>query len=117
MGFGALAFMNGTLRRGIDVVLDMTGFDASAAQADLIITGEGHIDGQSGQGKLIQGVCARAGAVPVIALCGKLSADPQQIHAIGLKAAYSINAIEKSLGEMLAATAANLEKTAAALTL
>ena len=115
LGFGAMAFMNATLKRGIDVVLDMVGFDAAAARADLIITGEGRIDGQSGQGKLIQGVCARAGQVPVIALCGKLSADPDQLRAIGLKAAYSINATEKPLAEMLAATAANLEKTSARL--
>jgi glycerate kinase len=117
LGFGAMAFMNATLRRGIDVVLDMVGFDAAAARADLIITGEGHIDGQSAQGKLIQGVCVRAGIVPVIALCGKLSADPDQLRAIGLKAAYSINTTEKPLTEMLAATAANLEKTAARLAL
>ena len=51
LGFGALAFMNGTLKRGIEMVLDLVGFDAAAAHADLIITGEGHIDGQSGQGK------------------------------------------------------------------
>jgi glycerate 2-kinase len=115
LGFGAVAFMNATLKRGIDVVLDMVGFDAAAAGADLIITGEGHIDGQSVQGKLVQGVCARAGHAPVIALCGKLSAGTDQIHAIGLKAAYSINKTQKPLDEMLAATAANLEETAASL--
>ena len=115
LGFGAVAFLNATLKRGIDMVLDLVGFDAAVARADLIITGEGHIDGQSSQGKLIQGVCARAGGVPVIALCGKLSASPEQIKAIGLKAAYSINETEKPLAEMLAATAENLEKTAAKL--
>jgi glycerate 2-kinase len=117
LGFGALAFMNATLKRGIEMVLDLVGFDAAVARADLVITGEGHIDGQSGQGKLIQGVCARAGSVPVIALCGKLSAGPEQIAAIGLKAAYSINDVERPLPEMLAATAANLEKTAAKISL
>jgi glycerate kinase len=115
LGFGAIAFMNATLKRGIDMVLDLVGFDTAVAEADLVVTGEGHIDGQSGQGKLIQGVCARAGTVPVIALCGKLSASPEQIRAIGLKAAYSINETEKPLAEMLAATASNLEKTAAKL--
>ncbi|HWY60784.1 MAG TPA: glycerate kinase [Rhizomicrobium sp.] len=115
MGFGALAFMNATLKRGIDMVLDLVGFDAAAARADLIITGEGHLDGQSAQGKLIQGVCARAGKVPVIALAGKLSISPEQIKSIGLAAAYSINTAERPLPEMLAATAENLEKTAAAL--
>ena len=115
LGFGAVAFLQATLKRGIAMVLDLVGFDAAAACADLIITGEGHIDGQSGQGKLIQGVCARAGTVPVIALCGKLSATAEEIAAIGLKAAYSINTVERPLAEMLKATAKNLERTAAAL--
>jgi len=115
LGFGAMAFFGATLRRGIEIVLDLTGFDAAARAAALIITGEGHLDGQSAQGKLIQGLCGRAQGKPVIALCGKLSATPEQVAAIGLQAAYSINAEE--LDEMLAATAVNLEKTAAALAL
>ncbi len=117
LGFGAMAFFGATLRRGIEIVLDMTGFDAAARQADLIITGEGHLDGQSAQGKLIQGLCGRAGKTPVIALSGKLSATPDQVREIGLKAAYCINEEERPLAEMLADTAGNLEKTAAKLPL
>ncbi len=116
LGFGAMAFFGATLRRGIEIVLDMTGFDAAARDADLIITGEGHLDGQSAQGKLIQGLCGRAGKTPVIALAGKLSASPDQVREIGLKAAHCINREEKPLAEMLASTAANLQKTAAELT-
>ena len=112
LGYGAVAFLGAQLRRGIEIVLDMTGFDAAAGAADLIITGEGHLDGQSAQGKLIQGLCGRAKTTPVIALCGKLSATPDQIKAIGLKAAYCINAQERPLPEMLANTAVNLERTA-----
>ena len=115
LGYGAMAFMDATLRRGIEIVLDLTGFDAAARDADLIITGEGHLDGQSAQGKLIQGLCGRAQGKPVIALCGKLSATPEQIETIGLKAAFSINREERPLAEMLASTAANLERAAAAL--
>jgi glycerate kinase len=117
LGYGAVAFLGAQLRRGIEVVLDMTGFEAAAAKADLIITGEGHLDGQSAQGKLIQGLCGRAQGKPVIALCGKLSASPEQVKAIGLKIAYSINKEERPLAEMLANTAINLEKTAAELLL
>jgi glycerate kinase len=117
LGYGAVAFLGAQLRRGIEVVLDMTGFDAAARNADLIITGEGHIDGQSAQGKLIQGLCGRSHGTPVIALCGKLSASPDQIKAIGLKAAYCINREEKPLAEMLANTASNLEQTARSLSL
>jgi glycerate kinase len=114
-GFGALAFMNATLKRGIDMVLDLVCFEDVAREADLIITGEGRLDDQSGQGKLIQGVCRRAGKVPVIALCGTLSITLEQVRAIGLKAAFSINEVERPLPEMLSATAENLEKTAASL--
>ncbi|HEY2009213.1 MAG TPA: glycerate kinase [Rhizomicrobium sp.] len=115
LGYGAVVFMGAELRRGIEVVLDITGFDAAARKADLIITGEGHLDGQSAQGKLIQGLCGRAGRTPVIALCGKLSATPQQLEAIGLKAAYGINKQQRPLAEMLANTAVNLERATAEL--
>lgn len=115
VGFGALAFMNATLKRGIDTVLDLVRFEDVARESDLIITGEGCLDDQSGQGKLIQGVCSRAGKVPVIALCGTLSITPEQVGAIGLKAAYSINKVQKPLPEMLAATAENLERAASVL--
>jgi len=116
-GFGALAFLKATLKRGIDVVLDLLGFENAARQADLIITGEGRLDFQSAQGKLIQGVCSRAGATPVIALCGELALSPDEVRAIGLTAAYSINPVRKPLGDMLAATAGNLERAAAELLL
>ncbi len=117
LGFGALAFMNGRLRRGVDMVMEMVDFDDAAAKADLIITGEGRIDGQSAQGKLISGVCSHAGKTPVVALCGKLDASQAEIKAIGLKAAYVINDGNPSLKEMLAATAENLERTAATIPL
>jgi len=113
LGFGALAFMNARLRRGIEVVMELVGFDQAAAAADLIITGEGRIDGQSAQGKMIQGVCTHAGKAPVVALCGKLAATQAEIEAIGLHAVYVINDRELPLQELLAATAENLEKTAA----
>jgi glycerate 2-kinase len=117
LGYGAVAFLGAELRRGIEIVLDITGFDMAARAADLIVTGEGHLDGQSAQGKLIQGLCGRAQGTPVIALCGKLSATPEQVTAIGLKAAYSINKEDRPLPEMLANTAVNLEKAAAELSI
>ncbi len=117
LGFGGMAFLDATLKRGIEMVLDLVGFDAAVRQADLVITGEGHIDGQSLQGKLIQGVCARAGKTPVVALCGKLSASEEDVRAVGLKGAWCINAVQRPLAEMLAATPQNLEQTAATLPL
>ncbi len=112
LGYGAVAFLQATLRRGIDLMLDLTHFDDALAQADLVITGEGQLDGQTLHGKLIHGICRRAArfGVPVIALCGRLAATPEQVQAIGLQQAISINKVELPLPEMLARTEENLER-------
>ncbi len=114
-GFGAMSFLGARLRSGIDMVLDLTGFDQAAARADIIITGEGRLDSQSARGKLIQGICTRAGATPVIALCGDLAIGEDQVRALGLSRAVNINPVKRPLPQMLAATAQNLEIAAASL--
>lgn len=115
MGFGLMLFFNAQLRRGIDLVFDLTHFDEALTNIDLIITGEGKIDGQTAYGKLIHGICQRAAQrnIPVIGLCGRLEADQAALDAIGLKAAYSINPPDATdLSVMLRDTAINLEKKA-----
>lgn len=114
MGFGAMLFLNATLRSGIDLILDLIHFEKHLQWADLVVTGEGKIDGQTVQGKLIAGLCKRAALYqkPVIAFCGLLAADATIIQKIGLQAAYSINDSGKNLQEMLQQTAVNLERAA-----
>lgn len=116
MGYGAAYFLNATLRRGIELVMDLLEFDKKLAWADLVFTGEGKIDSQTTQGKLVQGICRRAVRLgkPVIALCGRLEADAKEIQEIGLYAAYSINegAENQDLANLLKNTARNLQKTA-----
>lgn len=115
MGFGAMVFLNAQLRRGIDLVLDLSGFEEYLAQSDMIITGEGKLDGQTAAGKLIQGICRRAAGKPVVAFCGKVDASTAALQAIGLQEAVCINPdTSLPLHEMLAATAQNLEAAAAA---
>lgn len=114
LGFGALAFLNATLYRGIDLVLDLTRFDEALARADLVVTGEGKLDGQTLHGKLIHGICRRAArrGAPVIAFCGRIEASPEQIRAIGLQRAICINETDRPLPELLAQTGENLERAA-----
>jgi len=116
MGFGAMLFLNAELRRGIDVVLDLLEIEEKLRWADLVVTGEGKIDAQTGYGKLVQGLCIRASKqeTPVIAFCGRLEASTSEIHSIGLQAAFSINEENKtaSLEEMLKNSKHNLERTA-----
>ncbi len=112
LGFGALVFLNATIKSGIDAMMDLTHFDKQVAWADVIFTGEGRLDSQTAHGKLIAGIISRAQGKPVIALCGALEMTPQYVQDLGLKAAFSIAQKACSLPEALAGTAENLEKTA-----
>jgi glycerate 2-kinase len=112
LGFGCLYFLNATLKRGIDSVLNWANFDAHVADADYIFTGEGRIDTTTLQGKLIAGIAERAKGKPIIALCGALDLPPQYLNELGIKSAFSITPKPCTLPEALAHTAKNLENTA-----
>ena len=60
MGFAARAFLAAELRPGIELVMAQAGFDALLGDADLVITGEGQLDGQSLAGKTPVGVSRAA---------------------------------------------------------
>lgn len=76
-GFALMAYLDASLRPGIETVLDSIGFDQRIQDADLIITGEGHIDRQTLMGKAPMGVLRRATRrnIPVIAIGGGVDTD------------------------------------------
>jgi glycerate 2-kinase len=78
---------------GIDLVLDAVCFDSHLRDADLVLTGEGRIDGQSAHGKVISGVLTHASqsGVPVVALGGSVRGDElRALYELGLTAAVPI---------------------------
>ncbi len=91
LGAGLLAFTGATVRSGIDTVLDCVHFDDLIRGADLIITGEGRIDGQSLRGKVPVGIAARAAkqGVPVIAVVGDIADDADKVYQAGIQAVFS----------------------------
>ncbi len=93
LGAGVVAFLGGDLKPGIEAVLDVLDFDSIAADADLVITGEGKLDSQSFQGKVIDGVSRRTRriGVPLIAVVGMddgTAGDPAE-H--GISAVFTTN--------------------------
>jgi glycerate kinase len=96
IGYGALVGLNARFRPGIEVMLDVLGFEAALARADLVITGEGSLDAQTLHGKAPAGVAAaaRAAGVPVVAVCGRLDLTPEQLASAGITRAYSLSALE-----------------------
>ena len=73
---------------GIDHVLDTVKFDELLAGADAVITGEGRLDGQTAQGKVISGVTARAlrFKIPVWAAVGRCDVSPNDLHNLHIDA-------------------------------
>ena len=93
MAAGAYAFFGGKIRMGIEVVLDTVGFDTLLDTADFVFTGEGKIDSQSLQGKVVYGVAKRASAkrVPVIVVVGGADGDISPLYDIGVNSVFTIN--------------------------
>jgi len=97
---------------GIDLVMEAAGFAATLAGADLVLTGEGRIDAQTGFGKTALGVARRAAAagVPCVAVGGGV--EPAGVAALAAAGALAVPVAEGpgSLAEAMAAGTAPLER-------
>jgi glycerate kinase len=104
VGFAALALLGAELRPGIDLVLEMVGFEEQLTDADLVITGEGALDEQTLHGKAVAGVSAVAGenGIPVVAVCGVNRLEPEQLEEIGVRAAYALTELEPDIQRCIA---------------
>ena len=96
-----MAFLGGSLRAGVDIVLDHVGLDQKLAGADLVITGEGQIDFQTVYNKAPIGVARRAKrrSIPVLAVCGSLGKGFEDVYAEGIDAVVSILTAPMTLDE------------------
>ncbi|KTS79452.1 glycerate kinase [Pseudomonas oryzihabitans] len=114
VGFAALAFLQATFRPGIEVVAELVGLEAALQDADLALTGEGRLDGQTLRGKTPAGVLrlARRHGVPVVAVAGSLGEGYDALYDQGLTAAFSLVPGPLSLDEALTQAEVLLERTA-----
>ena len=117
MGAGSIAFLGGTLRSGIEAVLDAVDFDRRLDGADLVITGEGRIDAQSVQGKVISGIARRTAPrnIPLVAIVGGIGPGAEAAYRLGLTAMFSINRAAESFAESAPRSAENYRRTLADL--
>ena len=100
LGFALLA-LGGTRESGVELVVAATRLAQRAALADLVITGEGSLDGQSLRGKTVSGVAgaAAAGGVACVAIAGRVEVGRRELAAAGIEAAYSVTDMSDSGGE------------------
>lgn len=92
IGFAFLTFMNASLESGVKIVLEETKLSQYAAAADLVITGEGRLDGQTVMGKAPIGVAkaAKAYGKPVIAFSGSVTPDAAACNKEGIDAFFPV---------------------------
>jgi len=110
LGYGLMALFDAKLESGIDLILEAADFDSKLDEADLVITGEGSIDGQSLMGKAISGIASRCKRknVPLVALAGAVTADSTQLKESGVTAAFSIQREATDLKTAIERTNENL---------
>ncbi len=91
LGYGLRVFCGASLESGIELVLDAVGFDERLEGVDLVITGEGKVDGQTAYGKVPAGIAghARKKGVPVLLIAGDIDEGIDTLYALGIDAVMS----------------------------
>jgi len=117
LGAALAAFCRARIVSGIDYVMAATGLAGMVAWADLVITGEGQLDGQSRRGKACSGVTRVAAAAgrPVVALVGSVKGEDEAIEGLGLAGILPVPAGPMTLVEAMDGAARHLEAAGARL--
>jgi len=97
-----LCYFDTELKQGVDMVIGASGIHEKISNAHLVITGEGKIDHQSLDGKVIGRIASLANErnIPVIAFCGRLELTADEIKETGLSGVYAISgslSVEESM--------------------
>lgn len=92
LGFAFLTFTNAVLESGIKIVLDETRLAEYIKDSDIVITGEGRLDGQTVMGKAPIGVAkmAKEYGKPVIAFAGCVTKDAAACNESGIDVFFPI---------------------------
>lgn len=115
LGFAFQTFLKGELESGSEIVARLLELEDAIADSDLIITGEGCLDGQSamGKGPMYVASLGKKYQKKTIALVGSIGEGASQCHEGGIDAYFSILQSPLSLSDAMVSSVArdNLEKT------
>ena len=105
---GGLVALGGKIEPGFDLVADEVGLYDAIENADLVITGEGHLDAQSFEGKVVGGVSrlAHAHNIPVAVICGFADDDvADRLPTYSLTDRYGLEAATSQTRRLINETA------------
>ena len=108
LGFAFLAYTNAVLESGIKIILEETKLESYVEDADIVITGEGRLDGQTIYGKAPIGVAkiAKKYGKPVLAFSGAVTEDAVACNEHGIDAFFPILRKIQTLSEAMEPTVA-----------
>ena len=118
-GFALAAALGAPLRPGAAFVVELLGLGGRLVPGDLVLTGEGALDGQTARGKAPAAVAAAAAAAGATccALAGSLGTGWETLCGPGgLTAAFPLSPEPRTRARALAATFDDLRRTAAMVT-
>ena len=116
MGFALMFALGAELRSGAELVMEAVAMEQAVQQADIVVTGEGCLDGQTAMGKApaVLAALAKKYGKPVLAFGGAVGRGAELLREKGIDACFSIQTRPCTLAEAMdSRTAAeNLSKTA-----
>jgi len=97
VGGGAVALLDAKLVSGVEEFIKITQLESLISDSDLVITGEGKLDSQTQQGKVVHGVCnlSKKFNKPIIVVCG--DSVRGNYESLGFKKVYKILDKAKSI--------------------
>ena len=92
LGFAFLSYTNAVLESGIQIILEETRLESYIKAADIVITGEGRLDGQTVMGKAPIGVAviAKKYGKPVLAFSGCVTEEAGVCNQYGIDAFFPV---------------------------
>lgn len=100
LGYGAMSFLQAEIKSGIETIMEIVGFRQHLEKVDLIITGEGKLDAQTAEGKVISGVlsCATENNIPIGIICGV--AD-ENLSGVDRECVYQVTELALNHGDAM----------------
>ena len=114
---GGLVALGGVIEPGFDLVADEVGLFDAIEHTDMVITGEGHLDAQSFEGKVVGGVSRIASEhdIPLAVICGFADDDvADRLPTYSLTERYGLDAATSQTRRLITETSREILSTSAA---
>ncbi|MEM9885775.1 MAG: glycerate kinase [Bacteroidota bacterium] len=100
---GLFGLLNAKIQNGLDTIFTLSGFEEKLQQADIVISGEGKLDTQTLEGKVVSGVAqlARKYHKPLYLFVGQHELSVAQQNQLGIHRIFSILAEAKNLRDAM----------------